>query len=202
VGDERGYHHGDLRRELMAAAVTLMTQTGDLQLSMREVARQAGVSSGAPFHHFPNKEALLAAVATEGFEGLDQAIAGAATATTSERRFRQRVLTYLQFASAHAAHYRTMFAPAIADPQAFPEAMAAAGAAFGHLVGAVGDVTPSTAPDDRLLKAIATWAMAHGFVTLWLNGLVQPLTGDMPEERVFETMAALAQRMVQEPVAD
>src|SRR6185437_16137973 len=68
------YHHGDLRRALIAAARAILEEDGLPALSLRAVARRAGVSQAAPYHHFPDKDALLAALGAEGFDALDRAM--------------------------------------------------------------------------------------------------------------------------------
>lgn len=196
MGKGERYHHGDLRRALVAAALALMTETGETEPSLREVARRAGVSSGAPFHHFPNKESLLAAIATEGFEGLESAIASTATAPAAAERLAERLSTYMAFATDHPAHYRVMFSPRLAGDAPVPEAQEAAMAAFGHLVAAIGEVRGPEPPAATVIAAVAAWSLAHGFVTLWQAGLIPALTGASSADAVFRAIAAYGAAMV------
>src|SRR4051794_22103421 len=119
---ERRYHHGDLRRTLLDAALGIVEKAGPGALSLRELARRAGVSHAAPYRHFPSREALLGALAVEGFRGLGaemQACAG------DERdplpRFRALGLAYVRYAVAHPGHFKVMFSSDLHDAGETPE---------------------------------------------------------------------------------
>ena len=107
VSDARPYHHGDLRRALVHAARKIMETEGPLGLSLRAVAREAGVSPAAPYHHFRDKAELLAAVAKEGFEDLGHAMAAARDAEPEDALTAMGV-AYVVFARENPTMYRVM----------------------------------------------------------------------------------------------
>lgn len=110
AADPRPYHHGDLRRALVEAAVRLVEADGPGAMSLRAVAREAGVSPAAPYHHFKDKSELLDAVAHEGWEKLDIAFQTARDAQTSPPdRVRELGVAYVRFAISHPALYRVMY---------------------------------------------------------------------------------------------
>lgn len=164
-----GQHHpGDLRRALLDAALAILDQGKDPGL--RAVAREAGVSPGAPYHHFANKDLLLAAVASEGFSSLDAALAAVSHDDPADQ-LSAMVFTYVRFAVEHAAHYRVMFRPGLKElGDASLDAMARQ--TFTRLVGAVAAVG---GPDDALRRALHGWALSHGMVLLHLDGMIASL---------------------------
>src|SRR5205809_439421 len=110
------YHHGDLRRTLIDASLALVEEEGIGALSLREVARKAGVTHNAPYHHFPDRGALLAAIAEEGFGRLAQETAAARAAVPDDPLARLTACgqAYVRFAIASPAHFRVMFRPELA----------------------------------------------------------------------------------------
>jgi len=108
--EARPYHHGDLRRALINAARQLLETEGPAALSLRAVAREAGVSPAAPYHHFKDKSELLAAVAEEGWAMLSEALSAAFEAAGPEAdKLLATPTAYVQFARQHPALYRVMF---------------------------------------------------------------------------------------------
>jgi AcrR family transcriptional regulator len=155
---KRTYHHGDLRTVTLRAARELLEKQGPDAVVLREVARRAGVSHNAPYRHFASREALLAALAAEGFTEFGQHMAQAGGAAMGE--------AYVGFALAHPQLFRLMFGGAVklgSDPQL----ARAARRAYDGLVGAFrsrGDVSdPETA-------AAAAWSLVHGLAQLLLDG--------------------------------
>jgi AcrR family transcriptional regulator len=156
----------------VAAATALITERGPEGFSLREVARRARVSEAAPYWHFADKEALLAAVAEQGFIGL------AATMTqvqervkTPRRRLAELGVAYVRFALAHPSHLRIMFGPEIRDKTAHPALHAAAERAFALLVRAVADAqragqVRSGNPKDL---AVSAWSLGHGLSALLID---------------------------------
>jgi AcrR family transcriptional regulator len=102
------YHHGDLRRTLLAVAAEAVAATGPASLSLRDLARRAGVSHAAPAHHFGDKAGLLTALAAEGYEVLADALADARERTGS---LLEIGVAYVRFAVEHRAHFEVMFRP-------------------------------------------------------------------------------------------
>src|SRR5918999_1058869 len=105
------YHHGDLRRALLDTALEAVGELGPATLSLRDVARRAGVSHAAPTHHFRDKTALLTALAAEGWSLLADALG---EATADGRDFAELGVAYVVFATSHPAHFAVMRAPGLA----------------------------------------------------------------------------------------
>jgi AcrR family transcriptional regulator len=159
-----GQHHGDLRRALLAAALDLVDDGVDP--SLRAVARRAGVSPGAPYHHFASKADLLAEVATEGFEALAEE--QAAVVADGADRLETLVATYVRFARSHRTHYRVMFSDVLTGPSAAGHARlrAVAAATFATLAAAVGAANPSLDQTEAHRRARLVWSLAHGVIAL------------------------------------
>src|SRR6266545_4828439 len=112
VSRKASYHHGDLRHALLESALAIVSEEGVRDVSLREVARRAGVTYAAPYHHFADKSALLAAVGAQGFEGLIEELERAqARSENLERQLLAMSEAYLTFARTHPSHYRVMFLP-------------------------------------------------------------------------------------------
>lgn len=197
--EARKYHHGDLRRALIDAALALIAE-GELgTLSLREVARRAGVTPGAPYHHFKDKTSLLAAVAEEGFLALttrmDAALAAVA-ASDARGRLAALARAYLTFARAHSSHYRVMFLPEVKHRDASASLHAAADGGFARLMEAIQAVRPRVDAATVQPRALITWAAAHGLVLLWNDGLLDKKLPVHAERAFLDTavdqMVALA----------
>src|SRR5262245_29094712 len=111
---------GDLAGRLLTAAAALIAERGPQGFSLREVARRARVSEAAPYWHFPSKEALLAAVAEQGFVALGAAMAEVSQRGRNRRRLAGLGVAYVRFALTHPSHLRIMFGPEIRDKAAYP----------------------------------------------------------------------------------
>ncbi|HUQ73679.1 MAG TPA: TetR/AcrR family transcriptional regulator [Burkholderiales bacterium] len=149
------YHHGDLRAALLRGAAKILETQGIPALSLRDAARRAGVSHSAPYRHFPDREALLAALAAEGFELLGEAMRGHSGREMGE--------AYVRFALAHPQRFRLMFGGTV--PMAKHAALRGAAAATHRtLVGAFSDL-----PRPQLAAA-AAWSLVHGLSHLLLDG--------------------------------
>jgi AcrR family transcriptional regulator len=166
------YHHGDLRRALLDTALKAIDEHGPAAVSLRDVARRAGVSHAAPTHHFRDKAGLLTALAAEGWSLLADALGETAAAGSS---FADLGVTYVLFATSHPAHFAVMRAPGLARRDD-PELVAAQERAGAHLrAGAA--AFGSTASDDAATTALAAWALVHGLSALLLEGAVAPPPG-------------------------
>jgi len=176
---DRPYHHGHLRQAILAAAVDALTESGPARLSLRELARRAGVSHAAPAHHFGDKAGLLTAVAAEGYTLLADALA---TAQQQTGDFLDVGVAYVRFAIEHRAHFDVMFRPDLyhADD---PTVAAAQQRAADALYGGVGSVTVTATGrgPDIPVAGIAAWCLVHGFATLWLNHALPADLGDDPQ---------------------
>jgi len=164
MAEARPYHHGDLRRALIDAARRILEAEGPSALSLRAVAREAGVSPAAPYHHFKDKGELLGAVAQEGWEMLDEVIAQArAKAKTAADALDEIGVGYVCFARDNPALYRVMYDTA-RENEALPEDMHAdKDSAYckvrDTIVDAGGDANDEL---DLELGTIAAWCAAHG----------------------------------------
>lgn len=172
------YHHGDLANALVDAAATIVELHGLSDLSLRAAARRAGVSQTAPYRHFKDKEALIAAVAADGFlmlaEDLAKSMAGSGDLVLAAK-------TYLRFALDHPARFQLMFGRDVANPQShrlLVEGQDALRDVFGRL---------SDAGDEEAL-----WAAFHGLADLSVSGAVDLSGDDLQTEdrldRLLETI--------------
>jgi len=171
----------DLRARVLRAAVRLIGERGLAELSMREVAREAGVSHQAPYHHFADREAILAAVAQEGFQRLADDIAAArARAPDAVEDLVVAAEAYVRFACEHPAHFRVMFRPDFVDMERFPEAMACGDRAFANLPEIVRRLEAAGVPPlpSETAHVVLYWSVCHGLACLLLDG---PLAGKLPE---------------------
>jgi len=156
---DRSYHHGDLRRAALAATVDALEEGGGpASLSMRDVARRAGVSHAAFSHHFGGKRGLLTALAAEGYDLLADALIAAGPDRI------EAGVAYVRFAAAHPAHFEVMFSPKLYEADA-PD-LAASRERSGR---ALTEVLSTSASADTELAA---WSIVHGFAGLWLSGAV------------------------------
>lgn len=168
AAEARPYHHGDLRRALIDAARRLLEAEGPSALSLRAVAREAGVSPAAPYHHFKDKGELLDAVAHEGWDKLDQALAKAKTAALSSSRdpMSELGVAYVCFARENPALYRVMYDTS-RDKEELPVGQNEEDSAFckvrDTMVEAGAD--PEAAVDLEL-ATIAAWCAAHGLAEM------------------------------------
>jgi len=175
------YHHGDLRRALLAAGLSLLEKRGPAQVSLREVARVAGVSHNAPYRHFDSREALLAALAADGFEALGVAMEQAAEGRTGFERLRALGIAYIAFARAQPAVYLLMFGPELVkDP--FPALKAVAERSFEVLRQAIEAIVPV---ETRRAAVIGAWALVHGLSHLIADHQFPP---DFAEEDKLDAL--------------
>lgn len=172
---QKPYHHGDLRSALIDAAARLVRREGAAQVSLRGIAREAGVSHAAPYHHFDDRESLLAEVALVGFEGLGATLREGARSNAAPdplTRLQGAGVAYVEFAVENPEIYRLMFGGLLSDRKRYPALQAAANAAFGvllELLGGGGESDESTSVNP---VALATWSTVHGLGSLMLEGLL------------------------------
>ena len=209
VGRKRkAYHHGDLRRALVKAAVSLLTKTQRWDFSLREVARSARVSHNAPYSHFISKRDLLAAVAARGYEILQ---ARTVTALRGKARpadaLKAMTITYLRFGAGNPAQYRLMFGPTLQGqdgglPSEVIHAFASAEAVCREVVKRGSEdgtfKIPQNDPAALEIAVIATWSLVHGLTMLYIDGLATLETAktidDLAEKVVAMLMYGLVKR--------
>ncbi len=179
---KRDYHHGDLSNALVEAAARLMVERGIGNVSLREVARKAGVSHAAPYHHFGNKSELLAAVAEEGFKRFDTYQVRALRSAPKDPMQKLKALghAYVRFAIAHPTFFRIMFRYDIKETDRHFSLGAVAKRTFDRLLNTVCEsLKKENKPVDPMLASIRAWALVHGLATLWLDGRLNK----MPEAK-------------------
>jgi AcrR family transcriptional regulator len=190
----RGYHHGNLRRALLDAAIALIQSEGADALTLRAAARGAGVSQAAPYRHFTDKDGLLAAVAEEGFRLMTAGMRAAAAAHADDAigALRACGLTYVAFARAHPAHFRVMFGRYVANRAAHPDLREAAGEAFAQVEACIvaGQQAGFVVEGDVTSLAITSWATIHGLASLLVDGQLEERGGD-PDGLASTVTAAL-----------
>lgn len=167
------YHHGDLRNALLAATDELLTEAGLEGFTLREVARRAGVSHGAPAHHFGDVRGLLSAYAAEGFAQLSAAMAErrAAAPPHALDQLIAAGIAYVDYALAHRARFQLMFRSDRLD-WTRPELAEAGDRAYGQLIESIARVDPGTDAGSiarRQRKTALAWSLVHGYATLMLD---------------------------------
>jgi len=176
---------------LVSAALDLLAEDGADAVSLRAVARRAGVSAMAPYRHYPDKESLLAAVAARGFDGLTHALRAADEAAAAGQALVAQAVAYVRYASENPALFRLMFGPKRVGSHA--DLAAAGEAAYRVLATRIAAETPSDA--DREPRTLACWSMVHGLAMLILDGRIgdgSTATTDNVTRRVAAAMLGSA----------
>jgi len=193
------YHHGDLCRSLVQAALELAAEDKDWNFSLREVARRAGVSHNAPYSHFAHKQDLLDAAAAAGHDLLRSELTAAVAKIADPRVALSRMgLAYVTFGTKNAALYRLMFISALSGPDWSPDRVLAAGVATRAVLanilrrGArIGIFDPAlTRGADLETAALYAWAVVHGLTMLAIDGLakVDHLSTERIAQKVVTTI--------------
>lgn len=188
------WHHGDLRSSLIAWSTHILDTEGTSAMSMRAAAKLAGVSQGAPAHHFVDRNGLLAAIAAQGFRDMVKLRRDRLENTDpDDRRARLRavMLGYVEFAMQYPARFHLMFGPDIERRDKYPELVAASQESIALLTSVM---TPfvknkSAAAVTELTLAFAVWAATHGLATLAVNHTRgMPLCPDRTPDQMSEIM--------------
>jgi len=179
------YHHGHLRRALLDAALYVLTEEGLAGLTLRSVARRAGVSEAAPYHHFANKAALVEALVVETLQQLAQVLQEAvqAPAGTPLDRLVATGVAYVRFAIEHRASFQILYRPELrqlsrpmpdTDGSALSPIDRAGMAAYQVLLDAIIACQQAgvVMPGDPLPLALTAWSTVHGLAQLLLDGVV------------------------------
>lgn len=195
--EERPYHHGDLRRVMVKAALEILRETQSLEFSLRELARRAGVSHNAPYKHFADKRDLLAAVSAAGFEMLTKRMAREIKIGNNPRSQLFAMLrAYIDHGVENPALYSLMFGGYLSGPDRTRPTVEAAEAEKAKallagviVAGALGRTIPTSARNERIIAGavLACWSLTHGLTLLLADGLVGPK----------EKSGALGDRLIQ-----
>ncbi|MFO0583115.1 MAG: TetR/AcrR family transcriptional regulator [Anaeromyxobacter sp.] len=190
------YHHGDLKNALIRAGAEILAQEGVPGLTLRRAAQRAGVSHSAPYAHFADKQALIAAISTEGVRRVRARIAEASArhADDPRRRLVETAVETVRFALEQPDLYRVTFSNAIGREADYPDYVAAAHDGFAELVEVVracqAEGVLARGPAEPL--AIELWGLVHGVISLVLNGQVpqRVLARTSPRALVLRALAA------------
>jgi len=185
--EKRGsYHHGDLRSALINAGERVLASTGVEGFSLRQVAREVGVSHSAPAHHFGDTAGLLGAMAADGFRRFLAAMVKRQEGAPKDPR--EKIIAsafgYLDFAQASPALFRLMFRSDL-NKKPTPELQQAAELAFEHLASDIKRIRNKSPYDDpqAMKDVMAAWSMVHGFADLMISGRMIPVQEMAEEER-------------------
>lgn len=178
-----GYHHGNLRSALLETALRLVAERGPEGFSLREAAREVGVSPGAAYRHFTDKAALLAALAIDGHAHLATAMERAVARLPGPAGTKAHAVaatlaigeTYVDFAVRHPSHFRVMFGPCMMEEGFAPGCAPSGRDAFQLLVDALDGLAAAgvVGPRERAGAEIAAWSGVHGLAALLVDGALQ-----------------------------
>lgn len=184
---ERRYHRGNVRADLIKAALKVLKKEGVSAVTLTGLAQAIGVSTPAVYNHFRNKEALLAAVAVAGYRRLIAREKVALSGASPEGRLRAVAVAYLRFALAEPNLYRLMFRREIENRSLYPELIEAEDEAFA-LAGRILEpmIDPTRRPQDYP-RAFLPWATLHGIAMLMSDRQVA-----FRDDRELEAIAAMA----------
>ena len=189
----KNYHHGDLKNTLVTAGISILAKEGVAGLTLRKVARRAGVSHAAPYAHFSDKQALIAAISTEGFKRLYEAMDQAITPFETDplRQLVAGAWAYVQFGVSDPDHFKVTFSGVLEKEKDYPAFVEISQKTFGRVVSIVeacqrAKVLRAGSPD---LLAISIWSQLHGLVSLLIEGQI---SHTVLEKHSIQEMFALA----------
>ena len=173
---KKAYHHGDLKNALIKAGVEILAKDGVSGLSLRKVAKKAGVSHAAPYAHFADKQALIAAISTEGFRQLYEQVNEVAGKYKDQpaKQMVEAAWTYVQFALDNRDRFKVMFSGVLEKERDYPDFVAETHRNF-QLVKKIIEANQAagvlrSGPLD--LAALSAWGSIHGFIMLLLEGQI------------------------------
>jgi AcrR family transcriptional regulator len=167
---KNNYHHGDLKNALIEAGIEILSLEGISGLSMRKVARKAGVSHAAPYAHFADKQALVAAISTQGYRSIFERFSAAAKAHQDDppRQLVECAWAYVQFALEHPNHYKITLSGVVEKEKDYPDLVEIAEKCFAALVQVVENSQQAgvLASAPTYLIAVTVWGLVHGLISL------------------------------------
>lgn len=190
MATKKSYHHGDLRKKLLATALEIISEHGLEKVSMRGLGHRIGVSRTAPYRHFADKSALLCAIAEQGHQKLTTVLKKANKELSDDllTRLTNTGIGYVEFAVANPVHYRIMFGNEILENKRTLELVNAAETSFNELLYAV-----KACQEEKLIKPInpyiianTLWSLTHGISMLLIDGQIQ-------SANAFQGMPAMLQ---------
>jgi AcrR family transcriptional regulator len=165
------YHHGDLKNALIRAGIEILSKDGVQALTLRQVAKKAGVSHAAPYAHFADKQALIAAIAAEGYRQLYEKLAAAQESRVDAlARLMAVAQAYAQFAIDEPDHFKITFSGVVEAEKDYPDYVEQSKRCFALVMVVVTDCQSGgiLEPGDPELATVSVWASIHGFVQLML----------------------------------
>lgn len=167
------YHHGDLKNALIRAGIEILSREGIGSLSLRKVARRAGVSHSAPYAHFTDKQALIAAISTEGYRMIFERIQAAAAPFPDDpqRQLLEAAWAYLQFALEDPGHFRVSLSGVVERETDHPDLVQASQEGFEAVLRiAQACQARGLLPGPADAVAVSVWSLVHGLASLLLEG--------------------------------
>jgi AcrR family transcriptional regulator len=178
----KSYHHGDLKNALIEAGVKILAKEGVGGLSLRKVAKMAGVSHSAPYAHFPDKQSLIAAISTEGFKQFYAEFDAAVSPYANEprRQLEAGAWAYVQFALNNTDTFKIMFSDVLEKEKDYPAFVENSRKAFERLVDVVRacQAADILRPAPAELMAVSIWGQLHGVIFLILQGQISHVVLD------------------------
>lgn len=176
MNNKKSYHHGDLKNALIKAGIEILAQEGVGELSLRKVAQKAGVSHTAPYAHFTDKQALIAAISTEGFRLLHGQVVAATHmyADDPARQLMETAWTYVQFALHDPDQFKIMFSSVLEKEKEYPDFVAMSQSNFQQVVVVIlacqqAGILRAGPPE---LMTVTVWGAVHGLIALLLEGQI------------------------------
>lgn len=189
------YHHGNLRQALIDVAVRVVARHGIDALNLRQLAAQAGVTAGAPYHHFANRKALLSAIAEQGFLRFEADLTAESSMARPDpgARLEALGLAYVRFAIAHPGYFRVMFHGDSSSSGATQAGLRVFQLLRDTVVDCQGNgLAPAGDPAPFVLTA---WSAVHGLATLWVDAAL-PFEGLNPDRLAPEVGHLLVRMLV------
>lgn len=173
---KKTYHHGDLKNALIKAGVEILAKDGVSGLSLRKVALRVGVSHSAPYSHFADKQALIAAISTEGFRQLYEKVSMVAEANKEQPSLQlvEVAWSYVQFAMDDPDRFKVMFSGVLEKEKEYPEFVAESQRNFQLLkmIVEANQASGRLRSGSSELAVLSAWGIIHGFVMLLLEGQI------------------------------
>ncbi|WP_129668119.1 TetR/AcrR family transcriptional regulator [Phytoactinopolyspora endophytica] len=195
------YHHGALREELLQACLNLIETEGVGAVSLRRVAREAGVSPGAPYHHFADRATLLSALSSRGYDLIAERMTAARAAAGDPVRALAAIAEeYVAFARREPGYFWVMFRPELSASKKHPDARQAGDAAFRLLIDTVDDCVRAgvVTESDADAVVLAVWGLGHGLASLWLDGHIEGVSDKLsgPPEEAMSQISRLVESVI------